>query len=41
MITWLTVRFIAVSSLWVLWHFYGAKKYLQYVKEREQNDRKN
>lgn len=41
MFTWLTVRFIAVSSLWAIWHFYGAKKYLQHVKEVKKDDRKN
>lgn len=39
--TWLTVRFIGVSACWIIWHTYGAKKYLQHVKEAKKNDRKN
>ncbi|QJT70470.1 hypothetical protein [Microcystis phage MaeS] len=43
MFTWLTVRFIGIASLWLLWHLYGAKAYLKYTKEKEsvENDRKN
>jgi hypothetical protein len=38
MFTWLTVRFIGIASLWVLWHAYGAKAYLKYTKESAKND---